>query len=97
MLLHLKADKLTDGMVREHRFDTNRRWRFDFAWPDKMVALEVEGGIWSGGRHTTATGWLHDAEKYNRATILGWRVLRVAVNQIKSGDAARWVRELLGS
>lgn len=95
MLLHLKADKLTAGMEREFRFDAKRRWRFDFAWPAQKVALEVEGGIWTSGRHTTATGWLADAEKYNRAVILGWRVLRVAVNQVKSGEASQWVRELL--
>ena len=97
MHLHLRAYSLTAGMEREHRFDPTRRWRFDFAWPEKRVAIEVEGGIWTSGRHTSAVGWIGDAEKYNRATILGWRILRVATNHIKSGEAVQWARELLGA
>lgn len=60
-------------MVREHRFHSERKWRFDFAWPDQKVALEIEG--W--GRHQTFDGYRKDCEKYNAATLLGWRVLRV--------------------
>lgn len=60
----------------EHRFDLTRRWRFDYAWPDYKIALEVEGGIWTGGRHTRGAGFLGDMEKYNRAAALGWRVIR---------------------
>jgi len=62
--------------VPEYRFDPDRRWRFDYAWPAFMIALEVEGGIWTGGRHTRGTGFLKDIEKYNRAALLGWRVFR---------------------
>lgn len=63
--------------AREHRFHPKRRWRFDFAWPDLKVAVEVEGGIWRGGRHQTPSGYRADCEKYNAATLLGWRVLRL--------------------
>ncbi len=97
MYLHLRAHKMIDGLEREFRFDPKRRWRFDFAWPARLLALEVEGGIWTSGRHTSAVGWLADAEKYNRATILGWRVLRVATNQVHSGDAVQWVREAMAA
>jgi hypothetical protein len=31
---------------REHRFHETRQWRMDFAWPEALVALEVEGGTW---------------------------------------------------
>jgi len=62
--------------VREYRFAPPRRWRFDFAWPEKRVAVEIEGGIFSMGRHTRGQGFLADAEKYNRAAMLGWCVLR---------------------
>jgi hypothetical protein len=30
--------------IREYRFAPSRRWRFDFAWPAAMLAVEVEGG-----------------------------------------------------
>lgn len=62
--------------VAEHRFATPRKWRFDYAWPDRLVALEVEGGVWTGGRHVSGAGFVRDIEKYNAAAVLGWRVLR---------------------
>jgi very-short-patch-repair endonuclease len=63
--------------AREHRFHPTRRWRFDFAWVEQRLAIEIEGGLWRGGRHQTATGYRADCEKYNAATLLGWRVLRL--------------------
>lgn len=62
--------------VREFHFHPTRKWAFDFAWPDVKVALEVDGGIWSQGRHTRGAGWLKDTEKLNMAACLGWRLLR---------------------
>jgi hypothetical protein len=54
----------------------DRDWRFDFAWPDRRVALEVEGGVWSAGRHVRPQGFLKDVEKYNAAAGRGWLVFR---------------------
>lgn len=68
--------------VREHRFAAGRRFRFDFCWPDKMVAVELEGGIWTGGGHTRGAGYRENCEKYNLAAIQGWRVLRYTVNDL---------------
>lgn len=64
--------------VMEHRFHPTRMWRFDYAWPDRRVALEVEGGIFrKKGAHNTPIAMMEDMEKYNAAAALGWRVLRV--------------------
>ena len=68
--------------VREHRFHPVRRWRFDYAWPEQRVALEVEGGVWTGGRHTRGAGFLGDIEKYNAAVVDGWRVVRVVPGKL---------------
>ena len=62
--------------LAEHRFHPIRRWRFDYAWPDHKIALEVEGGVWTGGRHTSSVGFIKDMEKYNAAACLGWRIIR---------------------
>ena len=69
---------------REYRFTPFRRWRFDYAWPDRMIATEVEGGAWcrGGGRHNRASGFLKDLEKYSEAAVLGWRVLRITPDQL---------------
>lgn len=77
----LKAERLPLP-VAEHRFHPTRKWRFDFAWPEYMVALEVEGGVWTKGRHTRASGYIKDMEKYSEAAILGWVVLRVIPSEI---------------
>lgn len=78
---------------REHRFAPPRRWRFDLAWPDRMLAVEVEGGLWIAGRHNRPAGMLADMEKYNAAALAGWRVLRFAREHILSGEAIETIRQ----
>lgn len=80
---------------REYRFHPTRRWRFDFAWPAHMLAIEVEGGVWTGGRHTSGAGFIDDAEKYNAATLAGWRVLRFTGDQVKSGRVVKLLQTLV--
>ena len=79
--------------VTEHRFHPSRKWRFDYAWPDAKVALEVEGGVWTGGRHTSSAGFLKDIEKYNAAARLGWRVLRCTPKTLLTLDTVEAVKE----
>lgn len=62
--------------IKEFKFHPERRWRFDYAIPQHKIALEVEGGVWTQGRHTRPQGFLGDIEKYNTATLMGWRVFR---------------------
>ena len=81
--------------VEEHRFAPPRRWRFDWAWPDYMVALEVEGAVWTGGRHTRGAGFLKDMEKYSEAAILGWCVVRCTPSTLTTDGLDRVQRALL--
>ena len=67
---------------KEHKFHPVRKWRFDYAVPTAKVALEVEGGVWTGGRHTSPKGFLGDIEKYNTATLMGWKVLRTTPDEL---------------
>ena len=62
---------------REYKFHPVRKWRFDFAYPQYMIAIEYEG-VFGGGksRHTNVVGYTKDTEKYNEAAKLGWIVLR---------------------
>jgi len=64
-------------LVEEHRFHETRKWRFDFAHLNSKTAIEIEGGVWSGGRHTRGAGYAKDAEKYNEANFAGWAVIRL--------------------
>jgi len=71
--------------VREYHFaKPDRAWRFDFAWPDRGIALEVEGGIYSRGRHVRPSGFLKDMEKYNSAAARGWLVFRCTPQTLDS-------------
>lgn len=72
---------------REVSFAKPRRWRFDFAWPARKVAVEVEGGTWVQGRHTRGASFEADCEKYAEAAILGWIVLRVTGAMVRDGRA----------
>jgi very-short-patch-repair endonuclease len=77
------------GMVTEHQFHTERKWRFDLAWPETKIALEYEGGIFSNGRHTRAKGYDSDCEKYSTAAILGWTVIRITPMMLRDGRAIK--------
>ena len=76
--------------VEEHRFATliGRKWRFDFAWPDRMLAVEIDGGAFSGGRHTRGAGFVEDCRKLNAAVLMGWRVLRFTAGDLEDHHGA---------
>ena len=69
-------------LTKEYRFHPHRRWRADYALPAAKVLIELEGGIYSGGRHSRAGGYLADCEKYNAASMLGYVVLRLGTGQV---------------
>jgi hypothetical protein len=95
------------AFVRELRFaqSIGRRWRFDFAWPEWKLALEVEGlavrrlhgELVVQGRHASITGMREDMHKYNAAAVLGWSVLRAEQAMIKSGEAIEAVGKWFAS
>jgi very-short-patch-repair endonuclease len=68
--------------VPEYRFST-RRWRFDYAWLDQKVAIEIEGGVFVRGAHTRGAHYTSDLEKYNAATALDWRVFRFTPDMLQ--------------
>jgi hypothetical protein len=96
---------------REYRFDPNRLWRFDFAWPALRLAAECEGGTFprkrwrkvgdqllrveEQGAHVRGAHFQSDAEKYNAAVLAGWRVLRFTRKMIDSWEAARTIQKAL--
>lgn len=81
--------------VTEHQFHPERKWRFDFAFLAQKIALEVEGGIWIAGGHSRGSGVKKDMEKYNAATQLGWRVLRVQPKDICTLETINMIKTTL--
>ena len=95
LALHIRANKLPHGL-QEYRLDPRRKWRFDFAWPDVMFAVEVEGLTGgAGGRHQRIAGFNADLEKYEAAMLQGWDVYRCSQAMIDSGSAVAVVSFML--
>ncbi|MDA3321011.1 DUF559 domain-containing protein [Acinetobacter baumannii] len=90
---HLKACKIS--FEQEYKFHPTRKWRADFLITGTKILVEVEGGIWSGGRHTRGKGYLGDMEKYNEAAAMGYKVLRFSTEQVKSGLAIQQIENLV--
>lgn len=80
---------------REYRFHPTRRWPLDFAYPERKIGIEVQGGTWSGGAHGRGSGIERDYEKINAAQILGWTVLQFSTTMIKSGEALETIEKTL--
>ncbi|MFN4186709.1 MAG: DUF559 domain-containing protein [Acinetobacter johnsonii] len=91
---HLRTLKIE--FEQEFKFHPSRKWRADFHLKDKKILVEVEGGIWSNGRHTRGKGYLGDLEKYNAATMMGYQVIRFSTEQVKSGKAIEQILKLIG-
>ena len=60
-------------VCREYRFHSDRGWRFDYAWPETWVAVEIQG---FGYGHQSIKGLSEDNEKANDAVLAGWSLLR---------------------
>lgn len=95
MLEQLTEAGLLDGMVEEHAFHEERRWRWDFAWPEHKVALEVHGGLYTRGRHIRPRGMLNDMEKSSEGAIMGWRLITVSGVEVSNGTALDRVKRAL--
>ncbi|WP_441374347.1 DUF559 domain-containing protein [Acinetobacter lwoffii] len=81
---------------QEFEFHPKRKWRADFHLVGKKILVEVEGAIWSGGRHTRGKGCIGDMEKYNAATMMGFQVIRFSTDQVKSGHAIQQIEKMVG-
>jgi hypothetical protein len=95
----------------EFEFHPIRGWKFDFAWPaghrcaDASVAaatpylgglaLEVQGAIWTGGRHSRGSGLVKEYEKMNAAAELGWRVMYCTPQEVLTLKLARQIKAAL--
>ncbi|WP_173910766.1 hypothetical protein [Acinetobacter sp. Marseille-Q1618] len=94
LVQHLKSYNIE--FQAEFQFNPERKWRADFYIVGSNVLIEVEGGIWSNGRHTRGKGYIADMEKYNSAQKLGYSVYRYSTEQVKSGKAIDEIRRLIG-
>jgi very-short-patch-repair endonuclease len=88
--------KNPERLYDEYRFHPTRKWRFDYAIPAKKIAIEYEGQPYriAKGGHNTIKGFQSNCEKYNEATLLGWKVLRFTAKMIENGTAFKQLDKL---
>lgn len=94
LLMSIRAAGVPEP-VREYRFHPTRKWRVDFCWPTHMLAVEVEGGLYRGGGHTSVAGLKRDIEKHRALTLMRWRLLRFHGDEVRSGLATEIIRQAL--
>lgn len=95
LLLQQHLDELGVEYEPEYRFHPTRKWRVDFALVGPRIAIEVEGAIWTAGRHTRGSGFIKDIDKYNALALAGWRLLRFHAKQINSMEAKDTIRSVV--
>ena len=71
------ASGLLPGLVRQHHV-TGTRYHLDFALPDIMLAIEIDGHAWHSSRQQRQ----HDSQRDRILTGLGWRVVRFTASEI---------------
>ena len=91
----LQLAGLTADAQTEYQALPGRRYRWDVGWASQRLLVEVQGGIWAKGGHSSGVGLTRDIEKLNSAVLAGWRVLAVTACHIKSGQALIWIQEAL--
>ena len=81
--------------MAEHRFHDTRKWRIDCAFVAQKLAVEIDGGIWTRGRHSRGAGVVKDMEKYAALAAAGWRVIRCTPQHVMNGTALAWIRDAI--
>lgn len=83
--------------VAEYRFDAKRRWRIDYYFEHngRRVGVEVEGGVWTNGRHTRGKGFVADMEKYNAAQSVGIAIIRVTPGNLLKSETFDLIKKTL--
>lgn len=71
------------------------RHKVDFLFRSAGIVLEVQGGTWSGGRHTRGKGYEGDCLKQALLQLEGFTVYYCTGSQVESGQALSWVREAI--
>lgn len=83
---------------REYVFLKDRKFRIDFyfEYGGKKLGLEVEGGVYVGGRHTSGAGFMKDMEKYNLFTMNDIYLYRTVPNDLNSIKVIRDILRFFG-
>jgi hypothetical protein len=80
---------------REYVAIPGRKFRWDYYIKPNLL-IELQGGIWQMGGHSTGVGITRDCEKMNLAVLHGFRCLNFTTAMVMSGEALRFVEGVMG-
>ena len=93
---HRFAAELVGGTgkgLRQRLKDANLKdWRFDIAILEYKIAIELDGAVFTSGRHSRGLGVISDMDKINAATVNGWKVLRFTHTNHKHSEIVKMVK-----
>lgn len=69
-------------LYHDYKFLDDRKYRGDFVHPESKVIIEIQGGIWIKGGHSTGRGIQRDCEKFCLAASRGWVVFPLTSEMI---------------
>jgi len=90
----LKAHGLPLGVTQfQAAKHLGRKFSWDRGWPQFMVLMEIQGGIFKrgGGAHSHPLNILRDIEKQRYAALLGYFVVPVTTDEVRKGEALQWI------
>ena len=83
------------GFVREYQAIEGRRFKWDFAFVEDRLLIEVQGAVWVKGGHSTGVGITRDCEKFSIASANKWFTIPVTTDHVKNGKALEWIKQFL--
>lgn len=98
LAFQLKAVPEKPLFERQFRITPARKFMADFYFSNVKgmpLVVEVDGGIWTGGRHVTGRGVESDCEKSSLIAAMPARLMRVTPNLVRNGKALKWILEAL--
>ena len=97
ILLEIHLKELGVNFCKEFAFALPRKWRFDYMLEplEDKTAIEIEGAIWTRGRHTRGAGYQKDLEKYREAAFRGYKVYRFSTEEVLKGVAREFIKRHL--
>ena len=80
---------------REAAVIPGRKFRFDFCFREARLLIEINGGTFTKGGHSSGLGLRRDYEKLRLAQDHGWKVYPFDAQAVRSGEAVEQVRKAL--
>jgi very-short-patch-repair endonuclease len=83
---------------RQYKALPKRQFKWDLAWTEQKLLVEVQGGTWVKAQfgHTSGVGYRRDCFKNDLATAVGWNVMQFTTDMINYNEALQLLQVFFG-